>query len=137
MTPAALRQKLTDLIATWENEVVEFKEASNSYSTGDIGKYFSALSNEANLKDVDAGWLVFGVNNKSRTVVGTDYRPAPAHLQSLKQQIAEGADPTTTFRQIHEVDVDGKRVVMLEIPPRQGVFPLRGRGRPMRGQGKA
>ena len=90
MTPAALRQKLTDLIATWENEVVEFKEASNSYSTGDIGKYFSALSNEANLKDVDAGWLVFGVNNKSRTVVGTDYRPAPEHLQSLKQQIAEG-----------------------------------------------
>ena len=128
MTPAALRQKLTDLIATWENEVVEFKEASNSYSTGDIGKYFSALSNEANLKDVDAGWLVFGVNNKSRTVVGTDYRPAHDHLQSLKQQIAEGADPTTTFRQIHEVDVDGKRVVMLEIPPAPRGIPIAWQG---------
>ena len=93
MTPDALRQKLTDLIATWENEVVEFKEASTAYPTSDIGKYFSALSNEANLKDVDAGWLVFGVNNKSRAVVGTDYRPAHDHLQSLKQQIAEGADP--------------------------------------------
>lgn len=128
MTPAELRQKLTDLIATWENEVVEFKEASNSYSTGDIGKYFSALSNEANLKDVDAGWLVFGVNNKSRTVVGTDYRPTPDHLQSLKQQIADGADPKTTFRQIHEVDVAGQRVVMLEIPPAPRGIPIAWQG---------
>jgi ATP-dependent DNA helicase RecG len=128
MTPAELRLKLQDLITTWENEVVEFKEASTTYPTSDIGKYFSALSNEANLKDVDAGWLVFGVNNKSRAVVGTDYRPAHDHLQSLKQQIAEGADPTTTFRQIHEVDVDGKRVVMLEIPPAPRGIPIAWQG---------
>jgi ATP-dependent DNA helicase RecG len=124
MTAAALRSRLTDLIATWENEVVEFKEASNSYSTTDIGKYFSALSNEANLKDADAGWLVFGVNNKSRAIVGTDYRPAPDHLQSLKRQIAEGADPTTTFRHLHVVEVDGKRVVMMEIPPAPRGIPI-------------
>lgn len=128
MTPAELRQKLTDLITTWENEVVEFKEASNSYSTGDIGKYFSALSNEANLKDVDAGWLVFGVNNKSRAVVGTDYRIAPEHLKSLKQQIAEGADPTTTFRHIHEIEVNGHRVVMMEIPPAPRGIPIAWQG---------
>lgn len=124
MTAAALRSRLTDLISTWENEVVEFKEASNSYSTTDIGKYFSALSNEANLKDADAGWLVFGVNNKSRAIVGTDYRPAPDHLQSLKRQIAEGADPTTTFRHLHVVEVDGKRVVMMEIPPAPRGIPI-------------
>ncbi|HEY0120242.1 MAG TPA: RNA-binding domain-containing protein [Rhizobium sp.] len=124
MTPDALRQKLTELIATWENEVVEFKEASNSYSTSDIGKYFSALSNEANLKGAEAGWLVFGVNNKSRAVVGSDYRIALEHLQSLKQQIADGAEPTTTFRQLHVVDVGGKRVVMMEIPPAPRGIPI-------------
>jgi ATP-dependent DNA helicase RecG len=117
MDPAALRQKLTDLIATWENEVVEFKEASNDYDTDRIGRYFSALANEANLRNTDAGWLVFGVNNKTRDVVGTNYRPERERLDGLKHQIAQGADPSTTFRQIHEVDVDGKRVVMLEIPP--------------------
>tara|TARA_R110002049_G_scaffold44349_29_gene130378 strand:- start:1072 stop:2727 length:1656 start_codon:yes stop_codon:yes gene_type:complete len=117
MTPAALRLKLTELIATWENEVVEFKEATDSFSTNDIGKYFSALSNEANLRDVDAGWLVFGVSNRTRAVVGTSYRDDPDRLHSLKHQITEGSEPGTTFRHIHEVDVDGKRVVMMEIPP--------------------
>ena len=31
-----------------ENEVVEFKKAENSFNFDDLGKYFSALSNEAN-----------------------------------------------------------------------------------------
>lgn len=31
-----------------ENEVVEFKEAKNTYDFIKLGKYFSALSNEAN-----------------------------------------------------------------------------------------
>ena len=128
MDPAALRQKLTDLIATWENEVVEFKEASNDYDTDKIGRYFSALANEANLRDADAGWLVFGLNNKTREVVGTNYRPERERLDSLKHQIAQGADPSTTFRQIHEVDVDGKRVVMLEIPPAPRGIPIAWQG---------
>jgi ATP-dependent DNA helicase RecG len=128
MDPAALRQKLTDLIATWENEVVEFKEASNDYDTDRIGRYFSALANEANLRNTDAGWLVFGVNNKTRDVVGTNYRPERERLDGLKHQIAQGADPSTTFRQIHEVDVDGKRVVMLEIPPAPRGIPIAWQG---------
>jgi ATP-dependent DNA helicase RecG len=128
MNPAALRQKLTDLIATWENEVVEFKEASNDYDTDKIGRYFSALANEANLRNADAGWLVFGVNNKTREVVGTNYRPERERLDSLKHQIAQGADPSTTFRQIHELDVDGKRVVMLEIPPAPRGIPIAWQG---------
>lgn len=128
MNSAALRQKLTDLIATWENEVVEFKEASNDYDTDRIGRYFSALANEANLRDADAGWLVFGVNNRTRDVVGTSYRPERERLDGLKHQIAQGADPSTTFRQIHEVDVDGKRVVMLEIPPAPRGIPIAWQG---------
>lgn len=128
MDPAALRQKLTDLIATWENEVVEFKEASHDYDTDRIGRYFSAMANEANLRDADAGWLVFGVSNRSREVVGTNYRPERERLDGLKHQIAQGADPSTTFRQIHEVDVDGKRVVMLEIPPAPRGIPIAWQG---------
>ena len=33
-----------------ENEVVEFKKAETNFDFDDLGKYFSALSNEANAK---------------------------------------------------------------------------------------
>ncbi len=46
-----------------ENEVVEFKEAKYNYAFQKLGKYFSALSNEANLKRHLRAWLIFGVNN--------------------------------------------------------------------------
>ena len=54
---AELEALLRQLIVDWENEVVEFKAAGEDYSTGTIGKYFSALSNEANLRgNVRLGW---------------------------------------------------------------------------------
>ncbi len=125
---SALRQKLTELIDTWENEVVEFKEVSKDFDTDKIGRYFSALANEANLRDADAGWLVFGVSNKTRKVTGTPYRQDAERLHSLKHQIAQGADPTTTFRQLHEADIDGQRVVMMEIPPAPRGIPIAWQG---------
>jgi ATP-dependent DNA helicase RecG len=49
MTPKEIKLKLAELISLKaENEVVEFKEAKNDYHFEKIGKYFSALSNEAN-----------------------------------------------------------------------------------------
>jgi ATP-dependent DNA helicase RecG len=53
MDHAALAQTLDALIATWENEVVEFKQAGHDYDTDKIGEYFSALSNEANLRGLE------------------------------------------------------------------------------------
>jgi ATP-dependent DNA helicase RecG len=128
MDQAALERLLNGLIATWENEVVEFKQAGNDYNTDKIGEYFSALSNEANLRSVDAAWLVFGVNNKSRQVVGTDYRPQPERLQSLKMQIADSTEPSITFRNIHELAQPDGRVVLMEIPPAPRGMPIAWKG---------
>lgn len=89
MNQEELNTILNNLIANWEDEVTEFKQAKKDYSTDDIGKYFSALANEANLRELPKGWLVFGVNNKTRSVVGTDYREDYERLQSLKMQIAK------------------------------------------------
>lgn len=72
MDQTALQNLLNNLIQTWENEVVEFKEAGDNYPTRDIGKYFSALANEANLRGLEKAWLVFGVNDKTRTITNTD-----------------------------------------------------------------
>ena len=73
MTQEDLGLLLDSLLVQWENEVVEFKRGGKGFSTGDIGEYFSALSNEANLACYPRAWLVFGVDNKTRKVVGTDY----------------------------------------------------------------
>ncbi|TWU06549.1 RNA-binding domain-containing protein [Allorhodopirellula heiligendammensis] len=119
-----LESILHGLIDNWENEVVEFKAVGDSYSTSDIGKYVSALSNEANLRCVDTAWLVFGVDNKTREVVDSSYRRDQERLHSLKKQVADGSSPSLTFREIHEIVVDGARVLMLEIPPAPRGVPI-------------
>lgn len=46
-----------------ETEWVEFKHAEKDFHFDDIGRYFSALSNESNLKNKQCGWLIFGVSD--------------------------------------------------------------------------
>jgi ATP-dependent DNA helicase RecG len=116
MEKTDLTQLLAGLIATWENEVVEFKQANDSFSTDDIGKYFSVLANEANLRRADFGWLVFGVNNQGRSVVGTTYRQEAGRLHQLKMQITQNTDPRLTFRDIHELQHTDGRVLLFQIP---------------------
>ncbi|NCO53295.1 MAG: transcriptional regulator [Deltaproteobacteria bacterium] len=128
MDNLTLETLLKNLIARWEGEVVEFKRASDGYSTSDIGKYFSALANEANLRDEEKAWLVFGVDNASRTVVGTDYRPEPERLHSLKMQISEGTEPSITLRDIHELHTPLGRVLLLEIPAAPQGMPIAWKG---------
>lgn len=121
---AQLQQVLTQLLAEWEGECVEFKAAGQDYDTALIGKYFSALSNEANLRGRPAAWLVFGVDNRTRRVIGTEYRREKDRLHSLKHQIAQGTDPATSFREIHELDTPSGRVVLFEIPAAPRGLPI-------------
>lgn len=93
---------LENLIINWENEVVEFKEANNDYDKEKIGKYFSAISNEANLKNLQFGWLVFGVRNKDRKIVGTNYRNTKS-LDTLKQEISINTTGGISFVEIYEI----------------------------------
>ncbi len=59
MKEARLIKRLGELRSLpGETEVVEFKEAKNNFHFPDIGKYFSALCNEANLKGKSDACLV-------------------------------------------------------------------------------
>jgi ATP-dependent DNA helicase RecG len=121
----SLQKLLTSLISTWENEVIEFKEVGDGYSTSDIGKYFSALTNEANLRGHEKAWLVFGVNNRSRSITNTNYRIEPERLQSIKKQISDGTEPSMTFRNVYELHIAvGSRVIMFEIPAAPRGMPI-------------
>ena len=124
MTAEQLDAQLSRLIAGWEDECVEFKEANDNFPTSDIGKYFSALANEANLRGHASGWLVFGVENKRHAVVGTSYREDHERLMSLKHQIAQGVDPSTTFADIHVLMHPQGRVVLFEVPAAPRGMPI-------------
>ena len=83
-TDNQLKEKISQMIESFESEVIEFKQARTNYSFNDIGKYFSALSNEANLRGLQEARLVFGVSDDKR-YVGTEFRKQ-GNLQSLKKK---------------------------------------------------
>ena len=114
-TDQQLIKKIRKMIIDFEDEVVEFKEARTNYSFKDIGKYFSALGNEANIRGYKEAWLIFGVTNK-KELVGTAYRQ-DGNLQNLKKEIVGGTNERATFMEIYEVEIDGHRIVAFQIPP--------------------
>ncbi|EGH70498.1 RNA-binding domain-containing protein [Pseudomonas syringae] len=117
-------QQLHRLLASsGESEVVEFKEAKNVYDFSKLGKYFSALSNEANLKGVPSAWLVFGVRDNLQ-VVGSQFREAFKDLQSLKKEVADKVSQRLSFIDIHTVLHPDGRVLLFEIPAAPQGLPV-------------
>ena len=111
-----------------EDEVVEFKKAENNFDFDDLGKYFSALSNEANLRDKGFAWLVFGVHDKMREILGTSYKNSMKSLQKLKQDLSQHTTDNNTFRDIYELKIEGKRVLMFQIPAAPRGIPMAWQG---------
>jgi ATP-dependent DNA helicase RecG len=127
VTPHELLLILDRLLAGGENEVVEFKEARRSFDVDKIGEYVSALSNEASLRGVPSGWLVFGVSD-SLQVVGSEYLAELSQRQQLKRQIQQSSGMGLTIREIYEIDRPEGRVVMLEIPAAPQGMPIAWKG---------
>ena len=124
-----ITQILQELISLpSETEWFEFKEANDNFKTNDIGKYFSALSNEANLLNKNFAWLVFGINDKTHNIVGTEYRNNVTRLNSLKKQIADGTTNRISFIEIHELVIEDKRVILFQIPPAPMGIPVAWKG---------
>lgn len=125
-----IEQKLDTLLATkFETEIIEFKEAKNDFPFEDLGKYFSALSNEANLHNEEFAWLVFGVKDKNHDIVGSNYRNSTKSLNKLKEEIANQTTGNITFIDIHECfrkNKEGKdcRILIFQIPPAPKGIPV-------------
>ena len=107
-----------------ENEIVEFKEAKSNYDFTKLGKYFSALSNEANLKGKPFGWLVFGIEDKKHNIVGSIYRSKRKDLDSLKGEMANKTTNRISFIDIHEVKLPEGRVILFQIPSAPKGIPI-------------
>lgn len=125
MTETQLKGTLNDLRSLdSENEIVEFKEAKNNYDFTKLGKYFSALSNEANLCSKPYGWLVFGVKDNDHSIVGTQYRSERKDLDKLKGEIANKSTNRISFIAIHEVNLPEGRVILFQIPSAPKGIPI-------------
>ena len=107
---------------------MEFRKAENNFDFDDLGKYFSALSNEANLRGLPFAWLVFGYDEKKHEIIGTSYKDGEGALNKVKHDLTNNMSDGQTFREIIPVEVDGKRILMFKIPasPRNIVMKWKG-----------
>lgn len=115
-----IKNVLLSLIQKKENEYVEYKEAKNNFDFNELGRYFSALSNGANLLGKQYAWLVFGVTDKTHEFVNTNYRKG-SDLDKLKKEMIQFTNDNLTFLDIYEFEIDGNRVIMFKIPAAIGV----------------
>ena len=117
---------LEELIERWEFEIVEFKEAKGQFDTNKIGQYFSAISNEANLKRQQFGWLIFGVSER-KEIVGTNFKKGDGNLDKFKYEISKNTNDNISFIDIVElkpiVNNSTSRVLMFKIPAAVTGFP--------------
>ena len=115
-----IKNVLFSLIKENENEYVEYKEAKNNFDFNELGKYFSALSNGANLVGKQYAWLVFGVSDKTHEFVNTNYRKG-SDLNNLKNEMVKFTNDNLTFIDIYEFEIDNNRIIMFKIPAAIGV----------------
>lgn len=98
-----------------ETEWVEFKV--NNADPQEIGEYVSALSNSATLCERETAYLIWGIDDATHDVVGTDfdYRQAKRGNQELELWLVQMTNPKIDLR-FHETSLEDKRVTVLEIP---------------------
>jgi len=108
-----------------ENEVVEFKEAKRQFDKDDLGKYFSALSNEANLMQLRCAWLVMGVKN-DKNIVGTTI--SDAKVNEYKAEISRHTSPRCSFTNVHRLIRNEKHILLFEIPASPSGQPMSWKG---------
>lgn len=113
------------LSSTTETEVLEFKEAKNQFDRNKLGKYFSALSNEANLKGKACAWMLFGIRD-NKSVSGTNI--TDSQINEYKREIANHTSPTLSFIEIYRQNTPEGDVLLLKIPPAPRGMPVDWKG---------
>ncbi len=127
-TDEELTITLEELLKNFESECVEFKRAENNFDIDKLGKYFSALGNEANLRNKQYSWIVFGVDDKTHELINTNFYK-DNNFNKLKKQIADNTTDNISFIEIYELIVDNKRVIMFQVPAASGT-PVNWKGFP-------
>ena len=99
-----------------ETEWAEFK--LNYSEPQEIGEYISALSNGACLHNQQFGYLVFGIEDETHEVKGTNFKPRQTKTgnEEIENWLIRLLDPRIDFR-IYEFNYDNLPIVIFEIDP--------------------
>jgi predicted HTH transcriptional regulator len=99
-----------------ETEWVEFK--CNNTNPERIAHYISGLSNVATLYEKPKAYLLWGVEDRTHKIVGTDfeYRKMKKGDEELEAWLAKMVNPKINFKFFEIPMEDDKTVVLLEIP---------------------
>lgn len=102
-----------------ETEWMEFK--TNFFTPDDIGEYISAISNSACMSGKKAGYMVWGIDNDTHMIVGTNFDfQIDYNHEPLEHYIARSLTPSIHFM-FEEVMIDRYRLVLLTIPAAKDV----------------
>ena len=97
-----------------EYEWLDFKE--NWFSKDEIGEYISAISNGASLCGKENGYLIWGVEDKTKEIIGTIINfDKDIDGEPYKHYLARNLKPSVPF-EVAEFTYNGKRIVMMIIP---------------------
>lgn len=102
-----------------ESEWVEFK--LNFHSEDEIGKLISALANGAAIHNQNFAYLVFGVQDDTHIVKGTNFKPKQQKKgnEELEHWLSQRLNPKIDFR-IYEFDnEENKKISIFIIPSAQ------------------
>ena len=115
MNEQELHSLMLRLLTAKENEFIEFKE--NNTKPEEIGKRISALSNGAALVGQQYGYLIFGIEDTSHKVVGTNFSPSTEKIgnEELEMWLSRMLSPRIDFR-MYEFVYQDKNIAMFHIP---------------------
>ena len=103
-------------LVKYENEQEWFEFKMNFDNVEILGEYISALSNSATLLERESAYIVWGIDNDSHDILGTnfdqygDYKGEP-----LQNFLARNLSPSINFK-FDETTLNNKRLVILTIP---------------------
>ena len=99
-----------------ETEWFEYKKGSAVSTVDEIGEYISALSNGACMKGEAAGYLIWGIDDETHNLVGTNFRyTRDIEHEPFEHRLYRNVSPAI-FCHFDEETIDGKRIVVLTIP---------------------
>ncbi|HWR52168.1 MAG TPA: ATP-binding protein [Bryobacteraceae bacterium] len=119
MSPARSDEYLESLVREFqklpkETPWLEFKH--NNSDPQQIGEYISALANTAALCGKANAYLVWGVEDSTHQLCGTEFSPSATKIgnEELESWILRTLSPKIHFT-FYELMIEGKHVVVLEI----------------------
>lgn len=122
MTTEQLQSLLEELVELpAETNWTEFKLNAQSISNEQIGEYISAMSNGAAIANKPFGYLVWGVEDNTQIIKGTNFSFSEAKQgnQDLELWLRNLLHPKFNW-EVFEFDYAGKNLVLLRIPSAQG-----------------